>query len=471
VKIGVHSPPVARNTLSINKHSSVAIKGIANTKIKPQKALSTVISQKAIPQKKKKYRLPELLQLAWAKSPRLQEARYQLAAMEARKSEAFWSAWWPQGTLLALVAPAPPARGTPTVTKTRYPEAYWDLSQYGILTRIQFSLVWPLYTFGKLSLLHKAADDNVRASKANISLEKGKWELLVKKAYYSLQFAESALVLLDEAEEYLETAKKKMKAKSDRLKLQVIEAEVQSRRIQAETGKRLAQSGLARLTGLPISPPLELEEFELEVPSFKLKTLLFYQRKSRIYRPEIQILNHTLQAKRKVLKAEKRKLLPDIYLKSYLKWGYSSASDDQLSPFARDDYNFLDARISIGLRFSLGIPIIHAKIKRAEAEFYAFKNRYNLALQHIQTQTEKRYREIAAALRLIKIYGKAKKAANQWLSRTMIAFSSGLVSSKEVSDALMASAGSRFSYIKSIYDFKIAIAQLSQAVGMDIRKF
>ncbi len=471
-KATVNPAPLLQRAPSAKKNLDLRPTRLAA--LQPKKPATSASSTPAKPapqrttSKSKKYKLIELLRLAWQRSPRLREARYQLEAFRARKSEAIWTSWWPQGSMVAVVAPAPPARGDALNTTTPYPEAYDRISQYGVLTRVELSLVWPLYTFGKLTLLQKAASHGVRLGQTKVLLEKIKWETLVKEAYFGLQFAESSLVLLDEAEEQIKEAKKKVKAKTDKLKIQVIESQVLSRRVQAEMAKKLAESGLARLSGLPTRPAIQLAEPELEEADVTIHPLDEYQRLARRNRPELRILTHALRAKRAILNAQRRMWLPDFFLGVFFRWGYSSAADDQLSPFARDDFNFLEAFGVLGVKWSLDIPITLAKVRRAEAEFEMFRSQKSLAEQGIKMQVEQRYREMVAAQKSLGIHRYGRKAANKWLTKSMIAFQSGLVETKEVSDALLAYAQTQFAYLESMYKLKVAIARLSRVVGLDV---
>lgn len=420
--------------------------------------------------KDKTYTLDELLQRAYRRSPALREAHYKLVSMKERKAEAFWASWWPQGSLTGVVAPAPPARGDAVKTTTPYPAAFTRLSEYGILTRVDLNLAWPLYTFGKLSLLQDAAQAGVKLGESNMELAKSKWTLLVKKVFYGLQFAESSLELLEEMEEYISDAKKKIKDKTDRLKVIVLEADLKARKVQAELGYNLAVSGLSKLAGVPVKPAIELAQPVLVEPTFSLGKLNDYQKLAQKHRPEIRLLNHAVQAKRALLQAQQRMWLPDFFIGAFFRFGYSSVADDQFSPFARDDFNYLESGVVLGLRFTLDVPFKLATARRAEAEFEAFKSRRALAVHGIKLQIEQHYRGLRAAWQIMNIQKQAKKAANKWITRTMISFSSGLVSVREVSDALLASAKTRFSYIQSMHNAWLTAAKLSRAVGTDVTK-
>jgi len=419
---------------------------------------------------KKEYTLDELLRLAWMRNPMIKTAMHQLESLKARKDEVFWLSWWPQGTLVALIAPSPPSRGGVLKTTTPIPSSYTDLSKYGVLTRFEMNVIWPLYTFGKLSFLRQAAKKGIKVGESNIRLAKSKIAILLKKVYYGLQKAESALILLEEAEDYLKDARKKVKAKTDKLKLAVIEAELKSRKVQALMGKRLALSALARLVGFPTKKPLKLAESELEEIEVVKLSLKDYQAMSRRYRPELRLLKDAVEAKRFILKAHQRLWTPDLFIGGYIRHAYSNVADDQTNPFVRDDFNFLEGGLALGLRFSFDFPIKLARARRASADFSTFQSRHQLAKLAIKMDVERRYRELRSAQMLVKIQRAGRKAANQWISRTMMAYSSGLTELKEVTEALMAVAKSRFGYIESLYQLNLSVAHLSRAVGRDISK-
>ncbi len=433
--------------------------------IKHKKIWIAQNSKKKSLSEKKEYTLKELLKFAWMRNPMIKEAMHKLEAMKIRRQEVTWLSWWPQGTLVALIAPSPPARGDATHTSTPIPSSYGDFSSYGVLTRFELSLAFPLYTFGKLGALDKAAQKGIRLAEANVRLSKSKISLLVKKVYYGVQKAESALMLLEDAGDYLDQARKKVKSKTDRLKLAVIEAELKARKVQAHMGKRLALSALAKLTGLSA---VQLSEPELEEPSISVKKLQYYQKIARQYRPELQILRQALAAKKYLLTAQKRLWTPDLFIGAFIRHAYSNVADDQKNPFVRDDFNYLEGGIGLGLRFSLDFPLKIARARRAAANFAAFKSRYQLAQLAIKMDVERRFREFKANQQLLKIRKAGRKAANQWITRALIGYSSGLVELKELTDALMAAAKGRFDYIEALYQFNLSIAQLSRAIGKNI---
>ncbi|HAA55906.1 MAG TPA: hypothetical protein DCE42_14175 [Myxococcales bacterium] len=421
-------------------------------------------------QKVKKYTLKQLLQLAWKRSPMIRSAFHKLEAMKARQQEAFWLAWGVQGTLVALVAPAPEARGNAVSSSTPIPQSYLNFAKYGVWTKFDLNLIWPLYTFGKLSLIQQAAKEGVKLGLAQVRMEKDKLTMLLKQAYYGLQFAESSLLLLEEAEGYLADARKKLKRKDKtaKLKLAVIEAELKTRKLKGEVARRLARSGISRLTGLPLSQKLKLVDEEIDEPEVKMKSLAMYYKLAEKHRPEVLLLARVVKAKQYLTMAQQRAWAPDFFLGGFARFSYSSAADDQLNPFVRDDFHYFDGGVGLGMRFSLDFPIQMARARRAASELASLRSQRKMALIGIRMDIERRYRELRAAESLVSIQRKGRKAANQWISRTMISYSSGLVELKEVTEALLAVAKARFGYLDSLYQFNLSIARLSRSVGIDI---
>lgn len=417
-----------------------------------------------------KYTLEQLLILAYRNNPMIAGAQARLEAMKAQKDEALWAGWWPQMQVIGLIAPTPPARGNAVNSDTPIPQSYGWFDQYGVMTRFELSMIWPVYTFGKISLYQKAADSGVRIGQANVEVERDKLALLLKKAYYGLLAANDGLTLIDDMEEYIEQAKKRVKEKTDQLKIQVYAAELSAERIKAETGRELARSALARLTGISNSETLQLQAEELPEPATKLLSLKEYQEHSKRHRPELQLLQHALDAKRSLLEVQRRAWTPDFFLMGFFRGAYTSNATDQFSPFAYDPFNFLDGGLLLGVRINLDFPVQIARTRKVEAEFNEFQSQERLAHLGISLQVEQHYRESFAAQRTVAILDKSRKAANQWLSKVMISYTSGLVETREITEALGAFAKSRSGYIQALLQYHNAASELSRSVGVDINR-
>jgi outer membrane protein TolC len=409
-----------------------------------------------------------LLLLAYRNNPMIAGAQARLEAMKAQKDEAMWAGWWPQMQVVGLIAPTPPARGNAVNSDTPIPQSYGWFDQYGVMTRFELSMIWPVYTFRKISLYQKAADSGVRIGQANIEVERDKLTLLLKKAYYGLLAANDGLTLIDDMEEYIDQAKKRVKDKTDQLKVQVFGAELSAERIKAETGRALARAALARLTGISSAKMLQLQAEELPEPATQLLSLKEYQGYAKRHRPELQLLQHALDAKRSLLEVQRRAWTPDFFLMGFFRGAYTSNATDQFSPFAFDPFNFLDGGLLLGVRFNLDFPVQIARTRKVEAEFNAFQSQERLAHMGISLQVEQHYREALAGQKTVEILNKSRKAANRWLSKVMLSYTSGLVETREVTEALGAFAKTRSGYLQALLQYHQAVSDLSRAVGLDI---
>ena len=427
---------------------------------------------------RRKHTLPQLLAMALKASPRIAAARHRLAGMKARLSEARWLSWSPQGSLSAYVAPGPPARGNAVTSETPWPNSFFNISEYGFLARIQATAGMPIYTFGKLSSLRRAATAGVRVGRQNVRLKRHEVTLQVRKAYYALQLAHSSVELLEEAADHLAKAKKRVKrliaadssevGKTDLFKLQVFEAELQGRMAKAKLGRRIARAALAALVGLPGGGRLELDSYELPDGGPGVLPLRRYLSAAVAARPELRLLHHTERAKRHLLTARRRALLPDLFVGAFFRWGVNTAADDQKSPFAKDDFNYIEAGLGLGIKVDLDFGIKAARARREAASLKRFRAQRRLARMGIRLQLRARYLALRSAIANIEIQRKGKKAASRWATRAVMAYESGLIKTKDLVDALVALAQRRFEHFRALHDAQVAAAELSRAVGMDL---
>lgn len=424
-----------------------------------------VMAAKTGNRKPKLWTLQALLKQTLQKNPKVHQARHELRKFKAIKQEAFAASWWPHGSVTAIFAPSPKMQGDAVNTSTPLPDAYFKFADYGFLTRFELTLAWPLYTFGKLSFYQEAANSGVGVGKANLKRVKKDMVLTIKRAYYGLQYAQSVLNLLEDSEEFLEDLKGKVKTSTEKIQLQYLEAEFKARKAQAQGGLRVAQVALARLAGVPPGKKFLLKDPELEMKSVKVRTLKAYKRLSRTHRPEFRLLQFAENAQLALLKAKQRSLLPDIFIGGFFRHGYSSVAVDQLSPFARDDFNFIEGGLFLGLRFTLDFPLKLTRIRKQQAHYQAFRSKRRFAHLGMGIELQKRFIELQTAEKIVRHRAKAKKSAEKWITRIVLSYSSGFSSFKDVMAAMQANGLAQFGYLEAVYKHKLAIANLERVTG------
>ena len=126
--------------------------------------------------------------------------------------------------------------------------AAWQLNVSGAI---------PLWTFGKITNLWDAAEQQVRVGEFEIKKEQNDVKVSVRRAYYGVQLARDALALVREAssrvDAYLGRLEKKVKDGDgddiELLKLKMYRADLDVRESEAMRQEAIALAGLRFLTG------------------------------------------------------------------------------------------------------------------------------------------------------------------------------------------------------------------------------
>lgn len=446
----------------------------------------------------KPYHLDELLDMARRGNPGVAAAAQATVGVRAQLEEAERMKW-PSGELTSLLAPMTEIRcstGDSTLDATvsqdfrlnhcastsfafhgdQLFDAFTNIQ--GIFTRTELKLVQPLYTFGKISAGVTAAKEGVEASRGREAGAVADVEQNVRKAYWGAKLARELQSTLKEGLDYLDTAQKKVDEEltegsgdasvTDRLRLRAVRAEVEARMLEAQRGAALAHSGLRALIGSAAPGDLEVDEADLQALAVPPRTLAQNQEAALNYRPEVQALNHLVATKQALADLEWRRQYPDLALVATAQYAYSNSVDHPQNAFFNNPYNSAGAGLAAVLRMPLDLGPRNAHAHRLAAEATEADLKRREALGGIAFEVEKAYAEIQEAGARMKTMQKGEKAGRQWITAIMQNMAVGVAEAKDFSDALLAFFQARMRYLQSIYDFNVAVANLSRATGSDI---
>ena len=218
--------------------------------------------------------LPQAIAMALKFSPEVKTSQSEVAVAKAMKDQAHgWR--FPQLDMTVLGGPAPTAR-QPEIhgNSIFYPDTKNSVHGVTVFGRLDFAVVQPLYTFGKIARREEAAEKYTQVKQAEVDSKKGDviWE--VAQAYYGLILAQQGKGAVREARDYLNDAKERinklltLKSTSvkdtDPYRLAVYEGSLEKFAAQAEEGSMVATKALQALTGASaeqdIRVPQELPE-------------------------------------------------------------------------------------------------------------------------------------------------------------------------------------------------------------------
>lgn len=428
-------------------------------------------TDEAKPKTKPAHTLRNCIELADRNHPNLLAARARLGIMRAQVDEAH-AAPYSSFVLSAGAGPAPTFRGGPIYTQDREVGLNGNI---GVAWGFNVDGTVPLWTFGKVTNLWKAAEAQVQVGQQDIRKIRNQIHLDVRKAYYGLQLSRDGLALLNEAAEKLnkavESLEKKVKEgdgdEIDLLRLKTAMAELEGRRAEAEKGQRVALAALRFLTGLDNDSDFDIPDLPLKPPRHGVQGVDTYLDASRLYRPEILMARAGVQARTAQADLARSRLLPDFGLTLSASYRRAPEIVDQTNPFVRDDANFLRYGVGVGMRWSLDFLPASARIRQADSQLEENRQILRFATGGVGVEVQTAYAAVLEAKKKHDAYGNASKLARQWMIRVAQNMDLGTSEEKDLVEPARQYALQRFNYLTATMDLNMAMANLALATGWD----
>jgi len=314
----------------------------------------------------------------------------------------------------------------------------------------------------------------VRVGEFEIKKEQNDVKVSVRRAYYGVQLARDALMLVREAtsrvDAYLKRLEKRVQDGDgddiDLLKLKMYRADLEVRESEAMRQEAVALAGLRFLTGG--GPNADVMDAPLHQNSHRLGPIARYLSAARLYRPEVNMARAGVLAREAQARIERAKFLPDLALG--LNFGYSAAPqiEDQKNPFVKDSANYLSYGAALVFRYKLDFLPQSARLAQANAQLEEQRATERYALGGVGTEVEVAFREAEDAARRLDAYTRATSYAKQWLVQIQSGIDVGTYEDQDIVDPAREYATKRFLQMNATFDYNVALAKLAQASGWDL---
>lgn len=417
--------------------------------------------------------LEEALALAVQHSPQIKEEQFGVLARQSQLAQAN-AARFAQLEITAVVGPSPRARGN----QIDSPDSKLSPDITGVFGRFEFSIVQPLYTFGKIKGFRDAATHGVAVSKAQVREKATAVAMLVYEAYYGYQLAVALENLAQEISERLSETLDKVQRQIeagapgvdniDLFKLQAFQGELSKQLNDIRQGKALALTGLKTLTGLDPEAELTLADPELQLHEREVEALTQYVSDARHLRPEFTQAREGVKAFAALVRAAKAEYFPVIFFGVFGNLAEASNRDTFNNPFVFDPINDDIVTPVLGARWNYDLGITAAKVDEAEAKLGEVQQKHALAEQGIPFQVRQAHLELQQHRDNVEATREGFRNARKWMVAAVSNFDLGVGEGKDVADAVVAYAQLRASYLQSVYNYNLALVKLDHAAGRDV---
>ncbi|MBI5609449.1 MAG: TolC family protein [Deltaproteobacteria bacterium] len=415
----------------------------------------------------------QCLARAKKQSPLLAAARLGLDQYESKLREA-QSAWYPKFDISAFGTALPELKDGHDGST---PLQDYDFTKFGPLLVTSVSMGQTLFTFGKISTLKDMARQGVDIARVTGRIAEDEMRFQLARAWWGLvlvaelrDLVADGKRLMQEQREKIEKARDEGDAsfnQADLAKLNVFSADIEEKvrqfdrsRGQAEDGVRLA---LGESTELAIEAAGELTPVVVPpLPMQQIETLALANS------PRLLAQRGGVQVRLMQAQLARNQFLPDLVLVARYAYTYAPTRADTPDSLATNPNNSATSGLGLALRWSLDPMRQLEKIDQADLDAKQAALLEQGERAKLRMDVRQMYREMVDARAMIDVQERAFKSARGWLSAENQAYEDGFQEFAEVLRAMEAYTRRRMTYAESIFNYTLAVAALSRAVGMDL---
>ncbi len=420
--------------------------------------------------------LKQLTVMALQYSPEVKAEKSEVTLAKEQKNEAH-AYRWPQfdTTIIGGVVPnarLPEIREVGKNATLFIPDPKDKLHGVNVFGHLDFTLVQPLYTFGKIAYREEAANKNVKVKEAGVDAKRGEVIYRVSEAYYGLILADQGKDAVKDARAYLSDTRERVNRlmasnspnvkESDRYRLAMYEGAIEKFGAEAEEGSKTAYTALKALTG-------STQEFrvpqELPTPTAPPATLDYYVRQSVELRPEFSQLKEGLAARQLLVDAAKADRLPSFFLAVVGQLAGAPGRKYNADPYINDYFNDNGALPMVGAKWHFDFGILNAKVRQAKAELDKLQYVEKTALMGIPVEVARDYGKVQENYKASVGMEKAYVNARRWLVTSFSNFDMGLGKMDDIFQAFERYGAMRGDYLMALYQYDLAVVQLDKDTG------
>lgn len=342
-------------------------------------------------------------------------------------------------------------------------------------TSLQFTLIKPLYTFGKVEGYVDAAEANISIKRENVRKQQADIVLDATQAYYGYLTARDTRYLFEDVISRLDKAIRLVRGwlqdgnhdirQSDLYALQAGQALVQHYLAQAVAIEKIAAEGLKLLIGMESDAEIELAEQHIAAVSLPETSLTEFKQQALQQRPEIKQLQAGLVARRALLAAQQAEKLPNIYAGIVGAAAYAPSRARLDNPFIYDPFNDYGATPLLGIQWQWQSGVQPARVARAQAELDALVEKSSFARQGIPFEVAEQYHQVMSRYESVQKLAQGSRAARRWMISSYADFEAGVEEAEKALAAFQGYVLIHTDYLAAVNDYNMHVARLRRVSG------
>ena len=363
----------------------------------------------------------------------------------------------------------------------RFKTSSTDVTYDGALSNpdqigLSIDLSQPLYTFGRLKTAVSEAEKNSEISKHELNEKKRSLAVEIQRAFYGFLLASEALSVkkqtLSYREEAVEIARTRYEA-GLAPKYEVLKAESELKSfipelLEAQNEVEYALLNLKEIVGIQKEVEVEIDG-KLDIPAVQLERDVLLK-KALSENPDIKKneMNLELLYLRKKLYSSER--LP--VLSGNAGFGLQNDFDIMAGDFGLAPGEW-SSSLSAGVGIKMGLSSIFpwskqkAEVEKSIIEIDRMKTELQALRNNVSLKVEKLFLDLSREISKVDAGIKSVELAEELFKSSKEMYENGLISSMEYADAQIGLDESRIGYLTSIYDYRMSLCNLMDAIGAD----
>lgn len=432
----------------------------------------------ALPGEAETINLQQAVEMSLAADPRIKEREQVVEAARSMVQEVQGNAGW-RLNANAFIGLAPQVEGgfyqggsfSGTVPRTDGDE-FHGLSDW---THLDFALIKPLFTFGKIEHYGEAAQGNVDLKQGELRQTRTNTVYDTKRAYFGYLTARDTRVFLEDMQDRLNqsigSVERNLKKEngeskqSDLYALQTAKGLLSKYVNQARAVEKISLDGLKVLTGVGLKEDLTVADERIAPVPFPQIDLAEFQARALQDRPEMQQLEAGLRARRALVAAKKADRMPDVYAGVIGQFNFASQRDRLDNPYINDPFNGGGLTPVVGVKWDTIFGAANARVNQAQAELEALNHKKAFAVAGIPFEVGEAYINAQANFNAQHELSEGATAARRWMVASLADLSAGLESADKVADAIKSYVLVQTEYLRTVNDYNMNVAQLARLTG------
>ena len=342
-------------------------------------------------------------------------------------------------------------------------------------THLDFALIKPLYTFGKIERYGEAAQGNIDLKRGELKQTRGDTVYDTKRAYYGYLTARDTRMFLEDMQGRLDQAVRSVERQlkeetgesrqSDLYALQSAKSLLAKYVYQSRAVEKISLDGLKVLTGAGLKSDLMVADDRIEPVAFPRVELAELQSRALQDRPEMQQLEAGLRARRALVAAKKADRMPDVYAGVIGQFNYASRRDRLDNPYINDPFNSGGLTPVVGVKWDTVFGVASARVNQAQSELEAINHKKAFAVAGIPFEVGEAYAHAKANYDSQLALSEGSSAARRWMVASLADFSAGVETADKVAEALKNYVLTQTEYLRTVNDYNMNVAQLARMTG------